>query len=103
MENLWIQYQVSSYPSHQMNLFSVFQLLFMLLVDESLLCFEGKTFPTLDPRTGEVITHVAEGDAEDIDIAVKAARHAFDEGPWPRMSAYVRHIALCLNDSYSLM
>ncbi|KAI0512211.1 hypothetical protein KFK09_012849 [Dendrobium nobile] len=50
----------------------------------------GKTFPTLDPRTGEVIAHVAEGDAEDVDRAVAAARKAFDEGPWPKMSAYER-------------
>lgn len=50
----------------------------------------GKTFPTLDPRTGEVIAHVAEGDAEDINRAVAAARKAFDEGPWPKMNAYER-------------
>ncbi|AQL03014.1 Restorer of fertility2 [Zea mays] len=50
----------------------------------------GKTFPTLDPRTGEVIAHVAEGDAEDINRAVAAARKAFDEGPWPKMTAYER-------------
>ncbi|KAG6426406.1 hypothetical protein SASPL_110629 [Salvia splendens] len=50
----------------------------------------GKTFPTLDPRTGEVIAHVAEGDAEDVNRAVSAARKAFDEGPWPRMTAYGR-------------
>ncbi|XP_051136538.1 aldehyde dehydrogenase family 2 member B4, mitochondrial [Andrographis paniculata] len=50
----------------------------------------GKTFPTLDPRTGEVIAHVAEGDAEDINRAVSAARKAFDHGPWPKMSAYER-------------
>ncbi|XP_073306188.1 benzaldehyde dehydrogenase, mitochondrial-like [Primulina huaijiensis] len=50
----------------------------------------GKTFPTLDPRNGEVIAHVAEGDAEDIDRAVAAARKAFDEGPWPKMTAYER-------------
>ncbi|KAH0648200.1 hypothetical protein KY285_033448 [Solanum tuberosum] len=50
----------------------------------------GKTFPTLDPRTGEVIAHVAEGDVEDINRAVVAARNAFDEGPWPKMSAYER-------------
>ncbi|KAF7809282.1 aldehyde dehydrogenase family 2 member B7, mitochondrial-like [Senna tora] len=50
----------------------------------------GKTFPTLDPRTGEVIAHVAEGDHEDVDRAVVAARKAFDEGPWPRMTAYER-------------
>lgn len=49
----------------------------------------GKTFPTYDPRTGEVIAHVAEADAEDINRAVSAARKAFDEGPWPRMTAYV--------------
>ncbi|PIA62100.1 hypothetical protein AQUCO_00200240v1 [Aquilegia coerulea] len=50
----------------------------------------GKTFPTLDPRTGEVIAHVAEGDKEDINRAVAAARKAFDEGPWPKMTAYER-------------
>uniref|UniRef100_A0A5B6ZUY4 Aldehyde dehydrogenase domain-containing protein n=1 Tax=Davidia involucrata TaxID=16924 RepID=A0A5B6ZUY4_DAVIN len=50
----------------------------------------GKTFPTLDPRTGDVIAHVAEGDAEDINRAVSAARKAFDEGPWPKMTAYER-------------
>lgn len=59
----------------------------------------GKTFPTLDPRTGEVITHVAEGDSEDVDRAVAAARKAFDQGPWPKMTAYVFHcflFQLCL-------
>ncbi|KAL8091638.1 benzaldehyde dehydrogenase, mitochondrial-like [Apium graveolens] len=50
----------------------------------------GKTFPTLDPRTGEVIADIAEGDAEDINRAVSAARKAFDEGPWPRMTPYER-------------
>lgn len=50
----------------------------------------GKKFPTYDPRTGEVIANVAEGDAEDINRAVAAARKAFDEGPWPRMPAYER-------------
>jgi phenylacetaldehyde dehydrogenase len=46
----------------------------------------GKTFEVYNPATGEVMAHVAEGDAEDIDRAVKAARRAFDEGPWRRMS-----------------
>ncbi|KAJ0047826.1 hypothetical protein Pint_15415 [Pistacia integerrima] len=50
----------------------------------------GKTFPTYDPRTGEVIANVAEGDVEDINRAVAAARKAFDEGPWPKMTAYER-------------
>lgn len=50
----------------------------------------GKTFPTYDPRTGDVIAQVAEGEAEDINRAVAAARKAFDEGPWPKMTAYER-------------
>jgi len=47
----------------------------------------GKTFATLNPATGETICQVAEGDKADIDLAVKAARKAFDEGPWSRMTA----------------
>jgi aldehyde dehydrogenase (NAD+) len=50
----------------------------------------GKTFPTLNPATGETICQVAEGDKADVDLAVKAARKAFEEGPWPRMSAAER-------------
>jgi phenylacetaldehyde dehydrogenase len=46
----------------------------------------GKTFETLNPATGEVLATVAEGDAEDIDRAVRAARRAFEDGPWSRMS-----------------
>ncbi len=46
----------------------------------------GKTFDTPDPATGETLARVAEGDAEDIDRAVKAARKAFEEGPWRRMT-----------------
>ncbi|KAI0524040.1 hypothetical protein KFK09_003404 [Dendrobium nobile] len=50
----------------------------------------GKTFGTRDPRTGDVVAEVAEGDKEDVDIAVKAAREAFDHGKWPRMSGFDR-------------
>ena len=46
----------------------------------------GKTFETYNPATGEVLAHIAEGDAADIDSAVKAARRAFESGPWPDMS-----------------
>jgi phenylacetaldehyde dehydrogenase len=46
----------------------------------------GKTFPTYNPATGEVLAHVAEGDREDIDRAVKAARAAFETGPWSKMT-----------------
>lgn len=49
----------------------------------------GKTFETFDPRTEEVITGVSEATKEDVDLAVKAARAAFDHGPWPRMSGSV--------------
>src|SRR5436190_1158560 len=42
----------------------------------------GKTFQTVNPATEDVIAEVAEGDAADIDLAVKAARKAFDSGPW---------------------
>src|SRR5207237_4229208 len=46
----------------------------------------GKTFPTVNPATGETICHVAEGDKADIDLAVKAARRAFESGPWAKMN-----------------
>jgi acyl-CoA reductase-like NAD-dependent aldehyde dehydrogenase len=45
----------------------------------------GKAFETPNPATGSALARVAEGDAADIDRAVRAARRAFDEGPWPRM------------------
>ncbi|MFZ0217322.1 MAG: aldehyde dehydrogenase family protein, partial [Candidatus Dormiibacterota bacterium] len=48
------------------------------------------TFDTLNPTTNEPITQVADGDAADIDLAVTAARQAFDEGPWPRLPATQR-------------
>ena len=44
----------------------------------------GKTFITVDPATGETLSHIADGNAADIDAAVKAARNAFDNGPWRR-------------------
>src|SRR6202162_6240808 len=46
----------------------------------------GKTFPTYNPATGEVLARVAEGDREDIERAVKAARAAFETGPWSKMT-----------------
>jgi aldehyde dehydrogenase (NAD+) len=50
----------------------------------------GKTFETINPATGEVIARVAEGDKADVDKAVKAARRAFEEGPWRKMNARER-------------
>src|SRR6201988_3291262 len=50
----------------------------------------GKTFPTYNPATGQVLARGAEGDREDIDRAVKAARAAFESGPWPRLTSSER-------------
>ena len=44
----------------------------------------GRTFPTYNPATGEVSAQVAEGDAADIDLAVKAARVSAAASPAPR-------------------
>ncbi len=46
----------------------------------------GKTFPTYNPATGDVLANVAEGDKEDINRAVAAARAAFDTGPWSKIT-----------------
>src|SRR5438270_1133023 len=46
----------------------------------------GKTFATLDPSNGETLAQVAEGNRDDIEAAVKAARRAFDNGPWRKMT-----------------
>lgn len=54
----------------------------------------GKTFPTINPATGEVITHVAEADAADVDKAVAAARAAFEKGAWRKMSASARGVLM---------
>ena len=50
----------------------------------------GKTFATINPATGEEICQVAAADESDVDEAVKAARHAFEKGPWRKMSAAER-------------
>jgi len=50
----------------------------------------GKTFPTYNPATGEVLAQIAEGDRADVDAAVKAARRAFEAGPWKRMTSSER-------------
>jgi aldehyde dehydrogenase (NAD+) len=47
----------------------------------------GKTFPTNNPATEEMIAEVAEGTAEDVDSAVRVAREALEDGPWSRTDA----------------
>jgi aldehyde dehydrogenase (NAD+) len=49
----------------------------------------GKQFETVNPSTGQVLASVAEGDSEDIDRAVAAARRAFD-GPWRKFKPFER-------------
>lgn len=48
----------------------------------------------IDPATEAVIAQVAAGDASDVDRAVRAARRAFDVGPWPQLPAADRAAAL---------
>jgi aldehyde dehydrogenase (NAD+) len=50
----------------------------------------GKTFATINPSTGEEICQIAEADAADVEKAVKAARAAFNRGPWKKMAASER-------------
>jgi phenylacetaldehyde dehydrogenase len=47
----------------------------------------GKSFDVYDPATDQVIAQVAEGESADVDLAVAAARRAFDSGPWSKLSA----------------
>jgi (Z)-2-((N-methylformamido)methylene)-5-hydroxybutyrolactone dehydrogenase len=50
----------------------------------------GKTFESTNPYTGQVWATPPEADEEDVDAAVRAARQAFDEGPWGRMTGTER-------------
>src|SRR5216684_1077985 len=50
----------------------------------------GETYQPINPANEEPIAAVGKGDERDIDLAVTAARKAFDEGPWPRMSPHER-------------
>ncbi len=61
----------------------------MLIDGKWLEAASGKTFDTINPATGELLAKVAEGDAEDIDRAVEAARRAF-EGPWSKTKPFDR-------------
>lgn len=50
----------------------------------------GETIDVLNPATGKRVTTTPAGDGEDVDRAVRAARRAFTEGPWPRMTRMER-------------
>src|SRR6204780_2542052 len=62
-----------------------------LLIDNRWVASEsGKTFATINPSTGEEICQIAEADAADVEKAVKAARAAFEHGPWRKKLASER-------------
>jgi aldehyde dehydrogenase (NAD+) len=65
----------------------------MLINGEWVRSASGKTFESRNPATGELLAMVAEGDKEDIDRAVAAARAAF-EGPWSKFKPYERQALL---------
>jgi phenylacetaldehyde dehydrogenase len=58
-----------------------------LLIDGKWLAAQaGKTIPVEDPATEEIVAQVPAGEKADIDLAVAAARRAFETGPWSRMT-----------------
>jgi phenylacetaldehyde dehydrogenase len=58
-----------------------------MLIDGRMVgALSGKTFEVYNPATGQVIANVPEGDKADVDLAVAAARRAFDNGVWARVS-----------------
>ncbi len=64
---------------------------------------EGGTLPVIDPATEEVFHHIPAATAPDAEAAVRAARDAFDNGPWPRMTGaerakYLRAMAQGIRD-----
>lgn len=59
----------------------------LLINNEWVESISGKRFETINPATGEVICNVSEADAADVDKAVVAAKNAFHNGEWSRMSA----------------
>jgi phenylacetaldehyde dehydrogenase len=76
--------QVSALPAFAQKFLSRDKQLF--IDGEFVDAVSGKTFPVFNPATGDILANVAEGDAADVDLAVKAARRAFESGPWRSMS-----------------
>src|SRR5829696_2440495 len=62
----------------------------MLVGGEWVEARSGKTFESTNPYTGRVWATAPEADEEDVDAAVQAARRAFDEGPWGKMTGTER-------------
>src|SRR5262245_21075918 len=62
----------------------------LLINDEWVAAASGKRFPVYNPANGRVLIEVAEADKEDVNRAVRAARAAFDDGPWSKMTGAQR-------------
>ncbi|MDR7522866.1 MAG: aldehyde dehydrogenase family protein [Armatimonadota bacterium] len=62
----------------------------MRIGGEEVAAASGETFEVVNPATGEVVADVPKGGPEDVDRAARAARAAFEEGPWSAMSATER-------------
>ncbi len=62
----------------------------LLIAGKAVDAASGETFTAYNPATNQAVAEVAKAGKEDVDRAVAAARKAFDEGPWPRMSPYER-------------
>ena len=62
----------------------------MLIGGEWVEARSGKTFESVNPYTGKVWATAPEAGKEDVDRAVRAAREAFDEGPWGKMTGTER-------------
>jgi acyl-CoA reductase-like NAD-dependent aldehyde dehydrogenase len=62
----------------------------MIIGGQDVEAADGQRLPVLNPATGQQISDVPAGGAEDVDRAVRAARTAFDDGPWPRMDGFAR-------------
>jgi len=66
----------------------------LLLIDGKLVpALSGRTFQTINPSNGKVLAEVAEAGEADIDLAVAAARRAF-EGPWSKFKPFDRQAVL---------
>jgi acyl-CoA reductase-like NAD-dependent aldehyde dehydrogenase len=70
-----------------------------LLIDGKLLETE-RTFPSLNPATGEVLGRAPDATAADAEAAVAAARRAFDSGEWPTDTEFR---ARCLDQLYRVL
>ena len=65
-----------------------------IIAGRSVNAASGKTFETLNPANGKVLAKIVRCEKADVDIAVNAARNAFDVGPWPKMSPAERKVIM---------